>query len=158
MGVSTLSPNVPTTKYTSRRNVGGNGILNSTTFALIADADLTLPCAVGDLIEYVPNFALASEAVYVSFDVKSINSGIYVGSGTTTPDPFGQMGWRCRSGEESYVSGSTFYKAVASDISGGNITLQMVYRTDSATNRTIYAGGSGGTSFLARMVNHGQAS
>ena len=145
--------------FASVSYVSGDFTLNNTNYTDIhaSALDLTLPASAGDVIEYTMNGGAGNQAVNLSLDVFITANSTYFSSNTTTPLTFGRMGWRCATGVESQISGGASHVVVAGDISGGNITMRPRYRTDTATNRTLYGGGTAGTSLYLSARNFGPA-
>lgn len=160
MGVSNLQSSPTPLAYARIDYAPGTNItINNTAWTAVSGTalDLAVPAAVGDLIEYAPNFGLENQAVYVYFDVLSVNSGRYLSSGTTTADSLGQLGWRTIASTFDRVSGSIFRKLTSDDISTGSVKTRLMFRSDTATNRVIYAGNPAGAVLRLALINHGQA-
>jgi hypothetical protein len=110
--------------------------------------DLTLNASTGDVIEYVPSLVGPNGYnVSVYFDVATIVSGSVVNAFSTEGPQnnalYGVSGWYFTNSSViniyQTVSGSIFYTLQAGDISSGTVTLRFRYRSDTATNRVIYA-------------------
>ena len=136
----------------------GNLTLNSTAWAnLSGPADLTLAASSGDVIEASISLLWGNEAVTGYLDVVTVVSGSPVNALSTGAAPAaGDLGVLCWYGTASILipaGGSIFYTLAAGDISGGNVTLRLRYRTLTAANKTVYGGATTVQQFAAR--NHG---
>ena len=141
------------------RYTAGDFTLNSTAAqyaAVTATAlDLTVAASAGDILEYTISGLVNNAAVAVSFDVMNVTGATYWSNGTTTGLTFGQIGWRQLASVEGGVSGSAKNIVAAGDVSGGLVKCRLTYRTDSAVNRILHGGTTGGTSLYVALHNHG---
>jgi len=136
-------------RYAAAKRASTSITLNSTTWANVdTGLDLTLNASTGDVIEYVPSmFGPNGYNVAVAFDVATIVSGSVVnvfstdGAANNTYNGISGWYWTNSSIINIYatVSGSAFYTLQAGDISSGTVTLRLRYKSDSATNRVLYA-------------------
>lgn len=144
--------------YAISRYSAGDLTLNSTTWANVGGpADLVLAADAGDVVQVVVSSLINNEAIELALDVQTIVSSAAVnsfGTGTTVSNSSrGIAGWQRPASISMHLSGSFFYKLVAGDISGGNVTLRLRYRTLTAGNRTMFAATDYPITFIAR--NHG---
>lgn len=140
------------------RYTTGNITANGTNWTnLGGPADITFAASTDDVVQVAVSLLVGGEAVDIYFDVQTIVSSSAVnsvGTGTTVSNTSrGVVGWQCFSTVFGTACGSFFYKLVSGDISGGNVTLRLRYRTASATNKVIYGATDYPMTFMAR--NHG---
>jgi hypothetical protein len=115
--------------------------------------DITGSAAAGDLIEVGFNLMWASDAPNGSLDVATIVSGSTVNLvGSTFTD--GPGAWDGPPGTYAPVGAPEFYTVQSGDLSGGNITLRPVAKTDSGAGKTIFSNSTRRAVFWAR--NWGQ--
>ena len=133
-------------------------VLNSTAWANVDTAmDLTLAADAGDIIEVAASGLWGNENVTGYLDVVTLVGSTVTNSfaenGAVSASSGGITAWRIDGTIIRSFGGSYFYKLVSGDVSGGNVTLRLRYRTGTATNKTLYS------STLARFVwfgrNHG---
>lgn len=135
-------------------------VLNSTAWADVDTAlDLVLAAVAGDLIEVGASWITGFEATQAYYDVASIVSAApvnYWSGGGGTASSQGIQAWRADSGGSFYypAGGSVIRAAAAGDISAGNITLRLRYRTQTATNKTLLANADNRLHWWAK--NYGQ--
>lgn len=116
----------------------GDLTLNSTSWANVdTGLDITLNCQVGDVVEVNACGLWGGEAVGGRLSVATIVSAAVVNrvGGTN-----GVAAWF---GVDNYMSNfgaPYFYTVQAADISSGVVLLRLQYATNSATNKTLYAG------------------
>jgi hypothetical protein len=144
------------------RRTSGTITLNSLTWANVdTGLDLTIAAAVGDLIQYQINGGWGTENVYGFLDVVTVVSGSPVTSfsnSTATPATSGISGWVDKNtadtpGASQALTGSAWHTLVSGDISGGNVTLRLRYKTGTAANKSLYATTT--DPLLVAVVNHG---
>jgi len=118
--------------------------LNSTTIAAWksgGELDLTLSATAGDVISFTIDVYAGSETPTIFADFATIVSGTnqsFFGAGVTSPA--GGLSSMVFPGSIEVFKGATAFKTLVSgDISSGNVTVRPVYRTSTATNRTIVA-------------------
>ena len=139
------SSNVVTAAF-SRRN-GADYSLNSTTFAAVdsTNLNLTVAAATSDILELCFAARYGAETVNAFMDVATIVSGSttnWVSGGTGNSADFGIGGWLLLSSVQGTVGGSVMYTVQAGDVSGGNVTVRLMYRTSAASAKTLRAGTS----------------
>lgn len=144
--------------YAMSRYTTGSLTLNSTTWANVSGpTDIVLAADAGDVIQVSIACAVGNEATDLYLDVVTIVSAAVTNSfaqqGAVSATSQGIMNWRSIPGTFNSPGGPFWYKLVSGDISSGNVTLRLRYRTSSATNKTIFAGTDTAFSFFAR--NHG---
>lgn len=127
-----------------RRIAGDYTLNNAGAFAAIdaANLNLTLPAATGDKLEISLLSRYGNEAINAFIDAATIVSGSpvnWVSGGTGLSTNFGVAGWVGLSGVTNTPGGSAFYTVQAGDISGGNVTVRLMYRTSGAS-KTLRAG------------------
>jgi hypothetical protein len=129
----------------------GNITLNSTSWANVnTGLDLVVPAQVGDVLLVTPDFMVGNQAVSAGLDVATIVSDSPVNTVGAGSD-YGA--WYLPASVFAPVGGPVQYVVQAGDISGGNVTLRLRYKTTSATNRTFYAGGGGDLLATWSVVN-----
>ena len=134
---------VPASYY--RRTAGDYSLNNFSSFAAIDATNLnrTLAAATGDILEITLTSRYGAEAVNAFIDAATIVSSAavnYVSGGAGNSGDFGVAGWVGLSGVSNTLGGSVFYTVQAGDISGGNVTVRLMYRTGSAAVKTLRAG------------------
>ncbi len=152
------APSSAVTAQTSR--TAGDVTMNSTA-AFTADVDtamdLTVAAVTGDKVELQFHGSVGAEAVFVAFDFVTRVAAAdvnFASSGNGTPYTYGIPGSRAEQGDNLSVNASTLYTVQAGDISGGNVTFRLRYKTGTAADRTLYA--SAGTHARASAKNFGQ--
>lgn len=149
-------PAATTANFVRNNRASTDIVLNSTTWANVDTAlDIVLPAIVGTWVEVGLSCALGTSAVAVSFDAVSLVAGSPVNSLGEAAAPNnsydGVSGWHCANTAANIkASGSIIYQAVSGDLSGGNITLRLRYRTGAASNRTLIAHAGFPLTFWAR--------
>lgn len=139
------------------KRVAGNITLNSTSWAAVGVPNLTLPAVVGDRIAMSASGLIASEAVELYFDAASIVAAApvnYVSSEAAAPAALGIQGFFCPSGVNTTIGNVTTFVVQAGDLSGGNVTMELRYKSASAANRTFNASAS--QPFVWQIMNFGQ--
>lgn len=131
--------------YTDRKDyMAGSITMNSTSFASVQAAlNLTLTAVAGDVVMVGFSAQFSNENVDVYFDACSLVSGSpvnYLSNGSGTPPTSGYGAWYLPPAHYYGMGGPILYTLQAGDISAGTVTIQVCYRTVSATNRTIYGG------------------
>lgn len=122
----------------------GNVTLNSTTWANVdTGLDLTIPAQVGDVLGVSLSAAWGGEAVNAGLDAATLVSGSpvnYISGGAGGASHFGVQGWIGHDTDPVRAVGTLIqYPVVSGDISGGNVTLRLRYRTGTASNKTLVA-------------------
>lgn len=140
------------------RLTSGDITMNSTAWANLSTAtDLTLAADAGDVIQVALSALSNSEAVTARLDcvtlVGSTVTNSFATGGAVSASSQGIMAWNLLPSVSNMVGGSFFYKLVSGDVSGGNVTLRLRYRTETAANKTIFASSNTQLVFTAR--NHG---
>ena len=144
--------------YAKSEYTAGNLTLNSTSWANVSGpADLVLAADAGDVVEVSCSGFWNSDNVQAHLDVVTLVSGSPVNSfatgGSVATSGQGIVAWAGWANVQMSMGGNFFYKLVSGDISGGNVTLRLRYRTTSAANKTIVASTDVRFVFFAR--NHG---
>lgn len=123
----------------------GNLTINSTTWADLPTIgttwDAVLTAQTGDVIEVCVTGITGAEAVSSYFDVATIVSAAPVNYFATAGGASGQgiPGAVGQALSNIYFLGIYMRTLVAGDISAGTVTLRLRYRTNTATDRTIFA-------------------
>jgi hypothetical protein len=133
-------------RFASFFRSAGNYTLNSTSWTSVdTTSDLTLAATVGDVIETGIYGLFGSANTVVNVDVVTRAGGSNVTSfGGRQAAPSGNTtGYYipgCYSSVNADVNfgGMAHLTLTASDISAGNVTCRVQYRTSSAVNRTLY--------------------
>lgn len=137
-----------------RSEAGGNFTLNSTSWTNVdTGTDLVVPAQAGDVLEVGIN-VIHDSGTTAYLDVATIVSGSpvnFVSGGGGTSGEQGLVGWRCETGITSPISGVAQYVVQTGDISGGNVTLRLRYRTFAATDKILYR--SSGVPFAWHVIN-----
>lgn len=122
------------------KRTAGNLTLNNTSWTDVdTGTDLVVPAQVGDILLVSFSADWGNEAVQVGLDAATIVAGSpvnYVGTAGGASD-IGVMAWGGANGDTSPAGGSVQYVVQSGDISGGNVTLRLRYRTLTATNKTL---------------------
>jgi hypothetical protein len=125
------------------RRTSGDLTLNSTAWAnLDTGLDLVVPAQAGDVLAITVSCRWGSGAVGGILDAATIVAGSpvnYISGGVAGASSWGVTGWSATSGHETGSGTMVQYVVQAGDVSGGNVTLRLRYRTSSATNKTLYA-------------------
>lgn len=132
----------------------GDLTLNSTTWANVdTGLDLVIPAVVGDWIEVSVSGVFSTEVVNARLDAVSMVAGSPVNSWADDAAPDnthnGVGAWAGFSGFACAVGGSIIRQVAAGDLSGGNVTLRLRYRTVTALNKTLFASAINPLSFMA---------
>lgn len=150
-----------------KRATGSSMVLNSTAIAELAAAtngpgtggfDISLPAAVGDVIEWSFNGLWGSEAVFTGIDIYTLVAGARVnpfGPGVSVSLASGQgvAGWRSpNSGVTPPLIGSAIYALQNGDIVDGVVTLRPYYAQVSATNKTLASDPNAGLQMWAKNL------
>lgn len=126
------------------RYQAGNITLNSTSWANVhaSALDLSVYAEVGDILEYSIGALYANEAVQGALDIYNTTSGYYWSSGTSTPRTYGPASsWVLLSSQYGVAGGSVLYTVQSADLDvNGILNCRLRYRTDTATNKTLFAG------------------
>lgn len=132
----------------SVRYTAGSLTLNSTTWTAVSGpGTLTVPAQVGDVLSVSASVLWGAEAVGANLDFATMVSSSPVnyisGGNPATPDQgimslYGTAATDAGS-ENVSAAASIQYTVVAGDIENGNVTLQLRYRTGSASNKTLLA-------------------
>lgn len=106
-----------------------------------ASLDMTIAATTGDVIAYSLSAAIGGEAVNMGLDVATIVAGApvnYLGGGGGVAS-YGFQAWLSADTliNPHGIGGVCDYVVQAGDISGGNVTLRLRYRTGTAANKTI---------------------
>lgn len=123
----------------------GSLTLNSTAWADLPSIgttwDATLTAQAGDTIEVSLTGVTGAEAVSNYFDVATIVSAAPANYFATGGSASGQgiPGAVGQASVNIYFLGNYMRTLVAGDISAGTVTLRVRYRTNTATDRTIFA-------------------
>ena len=135
-----------------------NIAMNSVVWANLAGpADLVVAAASGDVVECSLSALFSNEAADGYIDAVTIVAGAPVNSFAINAAPVntsqGIMGWRGTGGVYCNAAGNFFRVLTAGDISGGNVTVRLRYRTGAATVRTMLGSADFPQVFACR--NHG---
>ncbi len=134
--------------HKSARRTAGALTLNNTSWTTMPSItnDLVLNASAGDDIEVGFSGRWGAEAVIGMVDVHTLVSGSRVNScasgAAVSNSDAGVMAWR---GDDNIgtelvaVGGVISYTLQAGDISAGTVTLRLVYRTGTASNKTLGA-------------------
>lgn len=124
----------------------GNYTINNVAWTTLdATLDLTVPAVTGDKVEVslaayvIPNGA----AQYAALDAVTVVGGTAVTSfsnNTATPASNGVAAWSIAGNRgEGPVGGSVMLTLGAGDVSGGNVTVRLRYKTANAVAHTVRA-------------------
>lgn len=117
----------------------GNVTVNGTSFAGVTGvSDIVLPALVGDDIEVGALGLWGAEGVHARLDVATIVSAAIVHYFVNGTD--GNVAWIGLSGVTSSFGGGSVYTIQSGDLASGTVTLRLVAKTDSSTNKTFQAG------------------
>lgn len=140
-----------------KSRTSGSFTANSTNWTnLDTGLDIVLAAQAGDVIEVGVNYQAENEASTFRLDVATIVSGAvvnYFGGATDPGSNYGVSGWTAPGGTPSSISGSVMRTLASGDISNGQVTLRLRYRTDSAANKTIHAQSARPFQFSAKKTN-----
>jgi hypothetical protein len=144
--------------FKTARRTSGDITLNNTSWTdLDTGLDLTLPAAVGDVIEAQPNGKYGIQNTFVFLDAVTVVAGSPVtsfSSGTGTPASEGVTGWEGPVGAEENTFGPPISIPLASgDLSAGTVTVRLRYRNNDATTRVFKANTNAG--FYWKLTNLG---
>lgn len=110
---------------------------------------IVLSAQAGDVIEVALNGSYAAEAVDAFLDVHT-GANYFAGAGGAASE--GIVSWAGPTGVVSRVAGSFMYDVVASDITGGLVTLTLRYRTSAAAAKTLRAVADFPLQFSAKVL------
>lgn len=125
----------------TKTRTAGDITANNTSFTAVdgsGSLDLTIAAVAGDLILVGVSAVWDSQAVVGYLDVATWVSGAavnYLSAGSSQ----GVSAWYGPTGVRTSVGGTAAYVVQAGDISGGNVVLRLMYKTSTATNRTLFA-------------------
>lgn len=130
--------------FGTAKRTSGNITANSTTWAALdTGLDIVLTAAAGDFIEVGASFLVVSGSPSFGLDVATIVSAAVVTSlsGAGGASDFGVSAWSERQGSGFWGKGGSIIgpALVSGDISGGTVTLRLMYRTNVASNKVIGA-------------------
>lgn len=139
----------------------GNYTINNTSWTTLdATLDLTLAAAVGDIIEVgLSAYVLPNSATqYAALDAVTLVSGAAVTSfsnATGSPASNGIPAWNIPgpAGEKG-IGGSVMLTLISGDLSGGNVTVRLRYKTANAVNHTVRASTSDPLQFWIKNLKH----
>ena len=136
------------------KRTAGSYTLNSTTWANVdTGLDYVVPAQVGDVLLVQVSGLWGGEAVNGYLDAATIVGGSPVNhvGGTGGATERGVAGWEGEASAVTPIGGGIQYVVQAGDISGGNVTLRLRYRTSAAANRTLF--GTGDIPLVWSVVN-----
>lgn len=143
--------------HDEERYVAGNITLNNTSWTDVSGpSDLVVAASAGDLLLVGLSCRWAAEAVSACLDMATIVSASpvnYVSGGGGASDD-GVSGWFGYASLGDSAGAPVHYAVQAGDISGGNVTLRLRYRTTTAANKTLY--GSSVFPLQYSVINMGQ--
>lgn len=122
----------------------GDLTLNSTTWADVDNGlDATVAAETGDWLLVGLSAFWGNQASVGFLDAVSLVAGAPVNSITLKGAPnnsaFGVLAWGGAVSQQGYAGGAIPYQVQAGDLSTGNVTLRLRYRTFSAVNKTLGA-------------------
>lgn len=147
---------------TTRVNrTAGDLSLNNTSWTVVnSGLDITLAAVVGDVIEVGASGFTGAEAILIFFDVFSLVGATLTNSwaddAALNNTHQGIMAWRCEASAVGKFGPPITRAVVAGDISGGNVTLRLCFRTNTAGAKSLLAGTVAGTPFSFWARNLGQ--
>lgn len=155
-GIKWAAPSGSGVVVAKNRRTAGNLTLNSTSWADVGLADLTIAAAAGDELKVeLSSSANKGSAVGLVMDVATIVSGSpvnYLSTGGGASD-FGNGSWyiggAVAGADQRIAGGPRPYTVQAGDISGGNVTLRLRYRLTGAGTYTMFANATLPTDFWA---------
>lgn len=141
---SDFLPSTGGTRTVSHRRVAGNMTLVSAPFTNVDNTlDIQMNAQVNDWVSYEISGEWWQDSTEGYLDVATTVSGNpvnYLSSGTDTPYAIGVATWRGFSGVPTMISGASYYKLQANDITNGVVTLRLKYATaDGLTTKLLYA-------------------
>lgn len=122
----------------------GDLSLNSTTWA-DADTglDLVIAAVTGDWVEVGLSAVIGAAVVTLALDAVSVVAGSPVNNwskdGAEGAAELGVQGWLGFSGAFSNATGSVIKQMAAGDLSGGNVTIRLRFRTTAAVAKAMNA-------------------
>lgn len=151
VSVLTVTSGDKTLLATSYTAVDTGGAFDITIAASAGDIlELTLSAILGSDGQSTPNnVAFTARTRVASADVNTISGASASVPGWFAPDVV--------TGKVAVISGSAFYTVVSGDISSGNVTLRLYYKTDVATagfGRTMFADTSNPSVFSVKNLKH----
>lgn len=137
-------------RFASFLRTAGDYTLNSTTWTSVdTTSDLTITASAGDVIETGINGLFGNQSTICFLDVVTRVSGSNVTSfSTRSAAPSGSTGGAympgCYSVASVYalISGKAHLTLASGDISSGNVTCRLQFRTTTAAVRSVYGSGS----------------
>ena len=126
----TASPIVAT-----KQSTAGDVSMTSTSWTTTTAADVSVPAVVGDKLTWTVTLGSAhvSGSTGTSFDAQMVTSGTrWINVANYSPI-------RYETGVTGYVSGTLNKTVVAGDISGGDVSVRLAYKLDTAGTRTLYS-------------------
>lgn len=119
----------------------GDLTLNSTAWADLTTAhDVTVAAAEGDVLLVSLSAAGDSQAVEAYLDAATMVSGAVVNHiGTNGVGTRGVQAWTLQVSAIRFQGGSVQYAVQAGDIDVGNVTLRLRYRTNTSSNKKLFA-------------------
>lgn len=143
----------------------GDKTLLSTSYAAVDSGgafDITIAAAAGDILEIGLAAILGSDNQATSNNVNftartrvsSADANTISGATASVTAWFGSD---VPSGRVVTVAGTTYYTVVSGDISGGNVTLRLYYRTDVGTagyGRTMFANSTNPSVLSVKNLRH----
>lgn len=131
----------------TERRTSGHVTLNGTTWAQVDSTNLShtiTEVQVGDLLMASVSAFWGNEAVEGLMDAATIVSStitnVFSIGTSSASDGTGQAAWRGPSGVYMPVGGSAFYVVQAGDLSSGSVTVAVIARTYTASNKTLRSG------------------
>lgn len=135
-------------RFQKKVRLAANVIVNGTNWAAVDSATLDVvlgsvanPVKAGDVIEYSVSGQWLSEAVAAYLDAFTVVGGSPVNSLTEDAAlnnaAFGNQAWTGPSGVVATLGGTIQHTLVSGDISAGTVTIRLMARTASATNKTF---------------------
>lgn len=116
----------------------GNITLNSTSWTAVnSGLDITLAAQVGDDLEFLFDADVETASPTAFFTVGTLVSAAIVNQAGSAN--YGPSGWAARASQEERKNCKYIYTVVSGDLSGGTVTCRLLYKTSTATNRTLYA-------------------
>ena len=139
--------------YVDRNDkTNGDITLNSTSFKDVDNTlDLSLTAQSGDVILVGLSASLGAEGVYADFDACTVVSGSpvsYLSTSGSAPAAGGISSWKATTASYHGVGATIIYTLLPGDISDSSVSFRLRYRTESSSNRTLYADTSVPLSFF----------
>lgn len=127
--------------YTIQNNGGAFEAVDST------NLHLTIAAATNDILEisFATRISEGTGSSNCFFDIATIVSAAavnFVSGGTGLSTNFGIAGWLKLSGFSVFPSNPVYYTVQAGDISGGNVVVELWYRSSSTNTVVVRAGTS----------------